>query len=40
MGDNIPGKLREPQFYIGGVPAYHAECQKSAENGYEGFKLT
>ncbi|RDW79911.1 putative cyclopentanone-monooxygenase protein [Coleophoma cylindrospora] len=40
MGDNIPGKHREPLIYLGGVPTYYAECQKSAESGYAGFVLS
>ncbi|KAK8064649.1 hypothetical protein PG994_007287 [Apiospora phragmitis] len=39
MGDNIPGKPREPLVYLGGVPAYYKTLGETAENGYTGFKL-
>lgn len=39
MGDNIPGKPREPYIYLGGVPNYYNTLNDSAENGYRGFKL-
>lgn len=40
MGDNIPGKTREPYVYLGGVPNYYKILQQSADNGFAGFKLT
>lgn len=39
MGNNIPGRRKEPLFWFGGVPQYMAECQKSAEEGYKGFVI-
>ena len=39
MGDNIPGKTREPLIYLGGVPAYYKLIGECAANGYEGFKF-
>lgn len=39
MGDNIPGKHREPLIYLGGVPTYYKTIQDCANNGYEGFNL-
>lgn len=39
MGDNIPGKRREPYIYLGGVPNYHQAINDSAKNNYAGFKL-
>lgn len=40
MGDNIPGKPREPYIYLGGVPSYIQAIQTSARDNYAGFKLT
>lgn len=39
MGDNIPGKNREPLIYLGGVPTYYKTIHESAAKGYEGFEL-
>jgi hypothetical protein len=39
MGTNIPGKVREPLIWLGGVPEYYKMIGKSAEEGYSGFKL-
>ncbi|KAK8016597.1 hypothetical protein PG993_014786 [Apiospora rasikravindrae] len=39
MGDNIPGKPREPLLYLGGVPTYYKTLGEVAKNGYTGFKL-
>lgn len=39
MGDNIPGKTREPLIYLGGVPAYYKSIHECAVNNYEGFEL-
>lgn len=39
MGDNIPGKTREPLLYLGGVPTYYKLIYDCAGNGYEGFEL-
>ena len=39
MGDNIPGKTREPLIYLGGVPAYYKFINDCAVSHYEGFKL-
>lgn len=38
MGDNIPGKPREPYIYMGGVPKYYKALNDSAKNNYAGFK--
>ncbi|KAI1204238.1 cyclopentanone 1,2-monooxygenase [Annulohypoxylon truncatum] len=37
MGDNIPGKPRASQMYLGGVPNYHAKLRSCASSGYKGF---
>ncbi|MCV7289782.1 NAD(P)/FAD-dependent oxidoreductase [Mycolicibacterium wolinskyi] len=37
MGANIPGKPRVCMVYLGGAPAYRAECAKVVEQGYAGF---
>jgi hypothetical protein len=39
MGDNIPGKVREPLIYLGGVPNYYKTLNECAANGYGGFDL-
>lgn len=39
MGDNIPGKPREPYIYMGGVPNYYKAINDSAKNNYAGFKF-
>jgi len=39
MGDNIPGKVREPLIYLGGVPTYCKTIGDCAKDGYSGFKL-
>jgi hypothetical protein len=39
MGDNIPGKPREPLFYLGGLPTYYKTINDVAANGYTGFDL-
>lgn len=39
MGDNIPGKTREPLIYLGGVPAYYKAIGDCATHGYDGFEL-
>lgn len=39
MGDNIPGKPREPLLYLAGVPTYYKTLGETAKNGYTGFKL-
>lgn len=39
MGDNIPGKTREPLLYVGGVPTYFRTINEVAANGYAGFSL-
>lgn len=39
MGDNIPGKPREPYIYLGGVPTFYQTLTETAENDYAGFKL-
>ena len=40
MGSNIPGKLREPLVYLGGVPAYYKVLREEEEKEYEGFHLS
>jgi hypothetical protein len=37
MGDNIPGKPREPLLYLGGVPNYYKSISEVATQGYTGF---
>lgn len=39
MGDNIPGKMREPLIYLGGVPTYYNFINDCAASNYEGFEL-
>lgn len=39
MGDNIPGKPREPYIYLGGVPTYVKTINEVAQNDYEGFRF-
>ncbi|KAJ3788398.1 cyclohexanone monooxygenase [Lentinula aff. detonsa] len=40
LGRNIPGKVSEPQIYVGGIPKYTEMCWKKIHNGYEGFSRT
>jgi hypothetical protein len=40
MGDNIPGKPREPLIYLGGVPNYYKTITDVADEGYKGFTQT
>lgn len=40
MGDNIPGKLREPLIYLGGVPTYYKTLDDCASAGYRGFQFS
>jgi cyclohexanone monooxygenase len=37
LGANIPGKPRVLLPYVGGAGRYRAECDRIAENGYDGF---
>lgn len=37
MGDEIPGKQREPLLYLGGVPRYLERLEEVREKGWEGF---
>lgn len=37
MGDNIPGKPREPLLYMGGTDKYHRIIKETAQQGYTGF---
>jgi len=39
MGDNIPGKRREPLIYLGGVPSYFQKLSECAGHEYAGFEL-
>jgi cation diffusion facilitator CzcD-associated flavoprotein CzcO len=39
MGANIPGRPREPQYYLAGLPKYQEECRRCVEQGYAGFVL-
>ncbi|KAJ4344893.1 uncharacterized protein N0V89_012638 [Didymosphaeria variabile] len=38
-GDNIPGKVREPLLYLGGLPSYYEDLNVVRDNGFEGFVL-
>ncbi|KAJ5455431.1 hypothetical protein N7475_010552 [Penicillium sp. IBT 31633x] len=40
MGTNIPGKVREPLIYLGGVPNYYKALEKSREEGFAEFQLS
>jgi cation diffusion facilitator CzcD-associated flavoprotein CzcO len=40
FGANIPGKRREILAFTGGLPAYIAKCNESAERGYDGFAIS
>ena len=40
MGTNIPGKLREPLVYLGGVPTYYRTLNKVATKEYKEFTFT
>lgn len=39
QGANIPGKLREPLNYFGGIPEYIKALEECAHNDYKGFVL-
>ncbi|OTB06593.1 hypothetical protein M426DRAFT_318657 [Hypoxylon sp. CI-4A] len=39
MGDNIPGKPRKSQMYLGGLPSYLAKLNGVQSNGYQGFNF-
>jgi hypothetical protein len=39
FGANIPGKRHEMLSFAGGLPAYMAKCNESAERRYEGFAI-
>ncbi|EOD46289.1 putative cyclopentanone -monooxygenase protein [Neofusicoccum parvum UCRNP2] len=39
MGDNIPGKKRQPLLYLAGVHTYYARLNDCAAAGYSGFQL-
>lgn len=39
MGDNIPGKPREPLIYLGGVPTYYKTINEVAAGGYAGYSF-
>ena len=39
MGSNIPGKVREPLNYAGGIPKYLETIRGAVERGFEGFVL-
>lgn len=40
LGANIPGKPHTPLFYLGGAPAFRAELEEVAKQGYPGFTLS
>jgi len=40
LGANIPGKAREMLSFTGGLSTYMAQCNESAERGYEGFAIS
>nr|MDZ8062733.1 hypothetical protein [Nostoc sp. EkiNYC01] len=37
MGNNIPGRRKEPLFWFGGLPEYMGLCAEAAGSGYKGF---
>jgi hypothetical protein len=37
MGTNIPGKVREPLIYLGGVPKYYKSLFDCAQGGFKEF---
>jgi cation diffusion facilitator CzcD-associated flavoprotein CzcO len=39
LGSNVPGKQRAFMIFVGGLNVYIAECERSAEHGYEGFRV-
>lgn len=39
QGANIPGKLREPLNYFGGIPEYINQLDGCASKNYEGFVI-
>ncbi|ETS82852.1 hypothetical protein PFICI_04728 [Pestalotiopsis fici W106-1] len=39
MGDNIPGKPREPLIYLGGVSNYYKTVNEVAAGGYRGYSF-
>ncbi|ORX97615.1 hypothetical protein BCR34DRAFT_496742 [Clohesyomyces aquaticus] len=39
MGDNVPGKVREPLIFLGGVPEYLRRLGECRDGGYEGFVM-
>ncbi|KAK6223448.1 hypothetical protein LQW54_000566 [Pestalotiopsis sp. IQ-011] len=39
MGDNIPGKPREPLIYLGGVHTYYKTLNEVAAGGYTGYSF-
>lgn len=39
MGDNIPGKTREPLIYLGGVDTYYKTLNKVVADDFPGFIL-
>ncbi|KAF7512594.1 hypothetical protein GJ744_000855 [Endocarpon pusillum] len=38
MGDNVPGKVREQLNFVGGLPLYREECERTLE-GWKGFTV-
>lgn len=40
MGNNIPGRRKEPMFWFGGIPEYMEACHSSAKQNYKGFIIS
>lgn len=40
MGTNIPGKVREPLIYLGGVPNYYKSLDECRKEGFAQFQLS
>ena len=40
FGANVPGAVREPLFFLGGVGTYLGRLEEVEGNGYEGFVLS
>jgi len=40
QGANIPGKIREPLNYLGGIPVYIKHLEACKQNGYKGWQIS
>ncbi|MDQ4118393.1 MAG: cyclohexanone monooxygenase, partial [Actinomycetota bacterium] len=40
MGNNVPGKPKRVLVYLGGAPAYRAQCDEVVAAGYAGFAIS